>query len=195
MSRNFGIISKRAEYERKRTLNPKLIDPPIGDWPRDPRDTFQPIPQDKWLPKLILYLLITLILFVGWTFLVVAAFSRDLDGRYANNPLHGWFNQLSSGKGNCCSNADGITVEDVDWTVQREGQICQKVEGDGADYVGHYCVRLLHEWWLVPDKAVITEPNKAGGTVVWPVYATINNNGVQSQILHDIRCFLRGVEG
>ena len=37
--------------------------------------------------------------------------ARD-DGRYANEPLHAWFDQLASGKGLCCSFADGVKVED-----------------------------------------------------------------------------------
>ena len=33
----------------------------------------------------------------------------------ANEPLHAWFDQLASGRGSFCPNADGITVEDVDY--------------------------------------------------------------------------------
>ena len=42
------------------------------------------------------------------------AHARD-DGRYANSPLKSWFNGLASGKGLCCSFADGVKIEDVDW--------------------------------------------------------------------------------
>ena len=38
-------------------------------------------------------------------------------------------------------------------------------------------------WVEVPDEAVITEPNKAGRTMVWPVYGP---EGVS------IRCFMPG---
>ena len=38
-----------------------------------------------------------------------------LDGRYANSPLKQWFDSLASGKGPCCSDADGSAVSDVDW--------------------------------------------------------------------------------
>jgi hypothetical protein len=41
-------------------------------------------------------------------------FARDLDGRYANSPLNSWFDGLASGKGLCCSFADGVSVQDVD---------------------------------------------------------------------------------
>ena len=168
--RNFGVISKHAEWERKRTFNPKAASPPIGDWPRDPRDTFQPIPQDRWLPKLILYLLVTLVLFVGWTFLVIAAFSRDLDGRYAKQDpkIHAWFDQLASGKGLCCSFADGFSIQDVDWDTQD----------------GRYRVRLHGEWIIVPENALVTEPNRFGPAVVWPY--------TDAEGSTQIRCFLPG---
>jgi len=66
-------------------------------------------------------------------------------GQYANaNPeLKAWFEGLKSGKGPCCSDADGTAVSDVDW---QSGN-------------GHYRVRLDGEWIDVPDEAVITEPN------------------------------------
>ncbi|MGD0421526.1 MAG: hypothetical protein ABSA68_18415 [Xanthobacteraceae bacterium] len=47
-------------------------------------------------------------------FIAAPAQARD-DGRYANEPLHAWFDQPASGKGLCCSFADGVKVEDVDW--------------------------------------------------------------------------------
>lgn len=80
--------------------------------------------------------------------------ARDLDGRYAASPLKPWFDGLRSGKGPCCSDADGSAVSDVDWETRD----------------GHYRVRLEDKWWDVPDEAVITEPNRAGRTMVWPVY-------------------------
>jgi hypothetical protein len=93
--------------------------------------------------------------------------ARD-DGRYANSPLKSWFDQLASGKGLCCSFADGFRVDDVDWDTQD----------------GHYRVRLNDEWIVVPDNAVVTEPNRFGPAVVWPY---MNSDG-QTQI----RCFLPG---
>src|SRR5438309_688018 len=90
--------------------------------------------------------------------------ARD-DGRYANSPLKGWFDGLRSKKGDaCCSNADGRALADVDW--------------DTKD--GHYRVRLEGEWVDVPEDSVITEPNRAGRTMVWPYY--MNGRPV-------VRCF------
>jgi hypothetical protein len=98
---------------------------------------------------------------------IPAASARD-DGRYANSPLKSWFDQLASGKGLCCSFADGMQIDDVDW--------------DTRD--GHYRVRLLGEWIDVPESALVTEPNRFGPAVVWPYQ---DADGVAQ-----IRCFLPG---
>ena len=54
--------------------------------------------------------------------------------------------------------------------------------GDTQD--GHYRVHLYGEWILVPDDAVVTEPNKFGPSVVWPY--------VDAEGAMRIRCFLPG---
>jgi hypothetical protein len=93
--------------------------------------------------------------------------ARD-DGRYANSPLKQWFDRLASGKGLCCSFADGLSVEDIDW--------------DSQD--GRYRVRLQGQWVVVPDDALVTEPNRLGPAVVWPYQ---DASGATQ-----IRCFLPG---
>src|SRR5436190_17845167 len=97
---------------------------------------------------------------------VAGAPARD-DGRYSASPLKPWFDNLKSGKGLCCSVADGLALADPDW--------------ESKD--GHYRVRIDGEWIVVPDDAVITEPNRAGRTMVWPVKSSL---GIS------IRCFLPG---
>jgi len=92
--------------------------------------------------------------------------ARD-DGRYVNSPLKPWFDSLKSSKGLCCSVADGMALADPDW--------------ESKD--GHYRVRLEDGWIMVPDEAVITEPNRAGRTMVWPVKSSLGTS---------IRCFLPG---
>ena len=92
--------------------------------------------------------------------------ARDPDGRYANSPLKQWLDS-KSGKGPCCSDADGSAVSDVDW------------ESKG----GRYRVRIEGEWHEVPEDAVITEPNRVGRTMVWPI------KGYQGL---SIRCFMPG---
>ena len=44
-------------------------------------------------------------------------------------------------------------------------------------------VSLTSEWYDVPDDAVITEPNRVGRTMVWPIH------GYQGL---SIRCFMPG---
>ena len=94
-------------------------------------------------------------------------YARDPDGRYAGSPLKQWFDSLRSGKGPCCSDADGSAVSDVDWDSKE----------------GHYRVRLEGEWLDVPEDAVITEPNRVGRAMVWPIHGY---GGLT------IRCFMPG---
>jgi len=98
--------------------------------------------------------------------------ARDLDGRFVNSPLKSWFDGLASGKGPCCSDADGTALSDVDW--------------EASD--GHYRVRIEGQWIDVPDEAVIKEPNRAGRTMVWPIY--YRSLGALDRI--EIRCFMPG---
>jgi hypothetical protein len=111
--------------------------------------------------------LAALIFFLVFLGALVPVQARD-DGRYANEPLRAWFDHLASGKGACCSFADGFSIQDVDW--------------DSQD--GKYRVRLYGEWIIVPDNAVVTEPNKFGPAVVWPY--------MDAQGVTQIRCFLPG---
>jgi hypothetical protein len=103
---------------------------------------------------------------IGIALLFGNALARD-DGRYSGSPLKPWFDGLKSGKGLCCSDADGIAISDPDWESKE----------------GHYRVRLDGQWIMVPDDAVITEPNRAGRTMVWPVKSSLGTS---------IRCFLPG---
>lgn len=99
-------------------------------------------------------------------FFLYSAHARD-DGRYAASPLKGWFDGLKSKNGPCCSDADGTALSDVDW--------------ESRD--GRYRVRINGAWIDVPESAVITEPNRAGVTMVWPFYLDARPQ---------IRCFIPG---
>jgi len=96
------------------------------------------------------------------------ACARDPGGRYTDSPLKEWFDGLKSRQGPCCSFADGVSVSDVDWDTQQ----------------GHYRVRLDGRWIVVPDEAVVREPNRFGPAVVWPY------KGRGGETL--IRCFMPG---
>jgi len=113
------------------------------------------------------------------------ALGRDLDGRHAGSPLKGWFDSLKSGKGPCCSDADGWALADVDWEPTGNGYRVrvprhqfvptreQPVPPAGIEMI----------WVDVEDSAVITEPNRAGRTMVWPLWGY---GGLT------IRCFMPG---
>lgn len=102
--------------------------------------------------------------------------ARDLDGQWAQDPAkHAWFDQLRSGKGLCCSFADGVSIENVDWDTDGP-----KDEQGNATYR----VRIKGEWINVPPEAVVTEPNKYGQAVVWPYQGGDGKT--------QIRCFIPG---
>ncbi len=113
---------------------------------------------------------------------LAAPFGHARDrGQFVNTnaDLKAWFDGLRSGKGPCCPDADGSEISDSDW--------------ESKD--GHYRVRVprygYHPdnqpqdliWVEVPDDAVISEPNRVGRTMVWPIYGYL---GVS------IRCFMPG---
>ena len=87
---------------------------------------------------------------------------------FANSPLKAWFDSLRSGKGPCCSDADGSAVSDTDWESKERPLPRAVLDG---------------EWSDVPEEAVISEPNRVGRTMVWPIYGYM---GVA------IRCFMPG---
>lgn len=105
-------------------------------------------------------LIVALVLFPA------VALARD-DGRHANSPLKGWFDSLKSGRGPCCSDADGAALSDAEWKSED----------------GHYRVMIDGEWRDVPDDAVLTVPNLYGRTMVWPIRGW---GGLT------IRCFMPG---
>lgn len=113
---------------------------------------------------------VVIVILMGGT--ISRALARDLDGRYAASPLKPWFDTLKSAKGLCCSDADGTALSDVDWKSKD----------------GRYQVQLEGQWWDVPEDAVITEPNRAGRTMVWPVVY----RGLGAAVRIEIRCFMPG---
>jgi hypothetical protein len=107
---------------------------------------------------------------------------HDPTGQWASlsSDMREWFKSLRSGSHGtpCCEEADGEHIADVDWDTQ-----------EGSTGETHYRVFLLGAWREVPDAAVVTEPNRYGPAVVWPVYA----RGASGQKEFSfIRCFLPG---
>jgi hypothetical protein len=121
----------------------------------------------RWKPLLQVTLQVTsAALLIAFAAPPTAARDR---GQFANSSpeMKAWFDGLRSGKGPCCSDADGSAVSDVDWETRN----------------GHYRVRIDNDWVDVPDEAVITEPNRVGRTMVWPIRGYL---GVT------VRCFMPG---
>jgi len=98
------------------------------------------------------FALILLVMALAFAVFLAAVSTRAKAHDLSHPELNSWFDHLASGKGLCCSFADGVAVADPDWETKD----------------GHYRVRLEEGWIDVPDDAVITEPNRAGRTMVWP---------------------------
>lgn len=119
---------------------------------------------------------------VAYFVCVITSVNARDDGRYAHDPLHNWFEHLQSGKGLCCSFADGFSIENVDWDTG----------GPDGTYRVHICAgpwkapdqSCRAEWINVPPDAVVSGPNLKGPAIVWPY------QGEQGETL--IRCFLPG---
>ena len=104
-------------------------------------------------------------------------FGHSGDDKYKNAPLHSWFDSLKSGKGLCCSFADGMSIADVDWDT------ASVASADGHNEI-HYRVRIDGHWIVVPPDAVVTVPNKYGPAVVWPYQGSDGTT--------QVRCFMPG---
>jgi len=102
-------------------------------------------------------------------------------GQFVNTSaeLKAWFDGLRSGKGPCCSDADGSAISDSDWE-SKDGHYRVRVPRLGYVIDGQQQELV---WVDVPEEAVISEPNRVGRTMVWPIYGYM---GVT------IRCFMPG---
>jgi hypothetical protein len=112
---------------------------------------------------------------IFWACLSFAALAHDK--RYAvNSKMHDWFMTLHSSNGPCCADADGNVLMDNDW---------ESVTDSSKPEV-HYKVFIQNQWIDVSDKAVVTQPNMYGPTMVW----------IQPALGHyEIRCFMPGSMG
>ena len=113
---------------------------------------------------------------------LVAPFGHARDrGQFVNTSaeLKAWFDGLRSGKGPCCSDADGSAISDSDWE-SRDGHYRVRIPRLGYVIDGREQELV---WVDVPEEAVISEPNRVGRTMVWPIYGYM---GVT------IRCFMPG---
>jgi hypothetical protein len=100
---------------------------------------------------------------------LAAPFGHARDrGQFVNTnaDLKAWFDGLRSGKGPCCSDADGSAISDSDWE-SKDGHYRVRVPRYGYVLNGQQQELV---WVDVPDEAVISEPNRVGRTMVWPIY-------------------------
>jgi hypothetical protein len=95
----------------------------------------------------------------------------------AGAPDKAWWDQLASGKGLCCSFADGVSIKDVDWDT---GTVA---DAEGQSHIV-YRVHINGQWIDVPPEALVTVPNRFGPAVVWPYQDAEGKT--------QIRCFLPG---
>jgi hypothetical protein len=121
---------------------------------------------------------------------VTAARAEDRDGKWAaqDPALHEWFDKLSSGKGLCCSFADGVKVDDPDvdmHDLHYYVRMCPRT----AALPGGWPEDCKKEWVVVPDDALILEPNRARHAVVWPFKQWDAERGDWET---KIRCFIPG---
>lgn len=96
--------------------------------------------------------------------------------------LNDWFMGLRNKKDfPCCDGSEAMHLKNVDWESQNKENSHIRVR-----------IPLTTEanselgWVDVPDDAVITEPNKDGATLVWPIYGYMNTS---------VRCFMFGAGG
>jgi len=54
----------------------------------------------------------------------------------------------------------------------------------GTPWMGSIVCEFIGQWFVVPDEAVVTEPNRFGPAVVWPYNDRYGNT--------QIRCFMPG---
>jgi hypothetical protein len=64
----------------------------------------------------------------------IVTLARD-DGRYGNSPLKSWFDHLASGKGMCCSFADGFRVGPTSIGIRRTATIACGSRANGSSYL------------------------------------------------------------
>ena len=88
-------------------------------------------------------------------FLLLAAaviLVRDPTGKWADDPLHAWFESLRNKAGlYCCAKADGHPLDDGEWDIKDNS----------------YRIFVQGEWTIMPDDAVLLGPNKFGKAIVW----------------------------
>jgi hypothetical protein len=88
-----------------------------------------------------------------WGLMIVGAFARDPDGRYANSPNRSWFEaQHNSHGGSCCADADGHPY-DGEYTLNKDGSVTLQWQGKP---------HTIDAWKVLKDSS-----NPTGHAVWW----------------------------
>lgn len=135
-----------------------------------------------WLSAIVLFGVA--LVFLIWALVGVA---------HAHDAIHPeltpWFKTLKSGKGMCCDGYDALHLSDVDWETQNKetSHYRVRIPMNSADMAKAAMGEAVETQWVdVPDDAVVTEPNRDGVTLVWPIYGYLGAS---------VRCFLPGSMG
>src|SRR6185369_343924 len=99
-----------------------------------------------WLVTVVLSLVL-----LAAALVITAARAHD----HSRPSLDEWYGTLTSGQGPCCGgpSVDARTLDGAEWG--REGN--------------HYWVIIDDVRHVVPDNAVLNQPNLDGRTLVWPI--------------------------
>ena len=93
--------------------------------------------------------------------------------------------QILTGGGQATQQTSPAPEVDTGTPNDQTGRFVAAVLGSDWDTQdGHYRVRIYGQWFVVPDDAVVAEPNRFGPTVVWPYR---DRDGTTQ-----IRCFMPG---
>ena len=144
-------------------------------FPHFPAEDFQ-IPENRLASLLlmavgicIVFTVILAIWILIWLASASYAHAHDMD-HPERTP---WMAALQNASGVlCCDFSDANATKDVTWDIFR----------DPAG-VAHFKVFMEGGWVVVPDSAVVNQPNKYGIPMIW----TYHSDGVLQ-----IRCFLPG---
>jgi hypothetical protein len=114
--------------------------------------------------------------------------------------LDGWFATLKmpDGSTTCCSYIDGTVIAPNEYFILDQAppssrEKCRPVVNRSTEKPGEpneYCVFLFDQWWLVPARVVLREPNKYGEALVFGLWGW--EGAPQRRTVDFFRCFLPG---
>jgi hypothetical protein len=143
--------------------------------------------EDNWLHGIVPVLAGILGTVVGVIIALLLAVSLARAHDHGRPDLTPWFKGLQSKKGPCCDDREVMHLRLDNWET-RDGHYYVQIPRSGVEFdrARRGATNVESVWVIVPDDAVITEPNLEGSTMVWPNYATM---------IPSIRCFMPGTFG